>query len=709
VHQTTYNELISADVKFHEYTFPSVRDAHQREIIQPVLLPGSGITRDPSRSMVQGSGIARDPSRAPPAAGAEIGPDEAVEYRGGNEVPSNTQAPPAVGAETCPDDMSRAVRSHDELRAVESVRVGDTDLAMEPVHPIYKTTRSGRVPKQKVFADAVVGLPDQEPSANKHQEKARDLGRLAPTALLEDVSIEEALRLDEKGWQRAMLRELKSLKETRTYSIVPIPEKRRVISSKWVLRNKYGAGNQVIRQKARLVIKGYEQQYGLDYFDTFASVVRYTTLRILLAKAAAENLEIRQLDVETAFLNPDLEVDIYMELPEFFELLEDGGEYDPKTHCLKLNKSLYGLKQAPRVWQSEVREFFKELGFTSSTSDPNYFVAERVTDKGEIHILLFVDDMLLIGTSNQVNSVKASILARWKCQDLGEAQTFIGIQIERDRENKSLQIHQTRYIDKMLRKFGMLDSNPNQLPFPAGTVLFPYQNTEDTLDKDQSTLYRQITGSLLYLSTCTRFDTSYASNQLARHMAKPQKQHLALAKKVLRYLRGTMNLWIHYEGRQAEKTYKLFSDATWATEWDKKSIQGWVVVRAGGAVSWVSQRQKSTSQSSMEAELIAANELAKEAAWLEKVTEDLREPSSIPTLRIDNQGTIDLIHDPKHHNRAKHIETRAFFIRDDMVGQGRLAVEHIPGNENPADILTKQLPVGPFTTHLKNLGLYGLV
>jgi hypothetical protein len=200
-------------------------------------------------------------------------------------------------------------------------------------------------------------------------------------------------------------------------------------------------------------------------------------------------------------------------------------------------------------------------------------------------------------------------------------------------------------------------------------------------------------------------------------MANPFNLYMQLAKKVLRYIRGSITYQIHYVSCPPTSIpsttlippiYQSYSDATWATEPDRVSTQGWVVVWNGGAVSWHSSRQRSTALSSMEAELISANELAKEVVWFTKLALDLRlyTDGTILVLSLDNQGTIDLIHRPKEHAKSKHIQTRAFYIRNDLVKQNKLLIQFIPGKDNPADILTKQLPVDPFRRHLRTLGLY---
>jgi hypothetical protein len=181
-----------------------------------------------------------------------------------------------------------------------------------------------------------------------------------------------------------------------------IPIGRKVITSRWVLKKKFKADSSTARRKARLVARGFEQVASLDYFATFASVIRYATLRILLVKVAAKDLEADHVDINTAFLNPDLEEEIYIAVPRFLE------EIFPKLASatdayLKLNKALYRLKQAPKAWFLIVKKFFTELGMQSLDADPNLFIGQGV------YILLFVDDMLICGKRLQVDVVKAMI------------------------------------------------------------------------------------------------------------------------------------------------------------------------------------------------------------------------------------------------------------------------------------------------------------
>jgi Reverse transcriptase (RNA-dependent DNA polymerase)/GAG-pre-integrase domain len=735
----TQKEILTTNAGFHEYTFPKF-----------TITNGSGRLPAPQRTLTELRNTSAEAATRPSTQDEverHTGLKETrhtVRTRSGNEdetLPSRTRsgnedetlpsrARPGNEDETLPPTTDS--RNGPRLSGSRTGRLSSTVTGAEigpgmadsmvnrpaedpVVDPVFKPTRSGRVPKKTVFSDSVIQLVRAMKAVHIEGESS---SIEVPAPPFEAVTVEDAMKEDAPEWKKAIMAELQSLKETNTYRVVESPKGRKVISSRWVLRRKFDHLGHLARRKARLVIKGFEQKYGIDYFSTFASVIRYSTLRILLAKAAVEDLEIEQMDVDTAFLNPTLKEEIYMEIPDFFELLYPDVNF--KGKCLRLRKSLYGLKQAPREWLLEVQNFFASIGFTSSSADPNLFI------RNNTYILLYVDDMLIIGDKASVATAKAEIGARWKCKDLREAKLFVGFQIERDRAAKSLRIHQTLYTTKLLERFGLQRANPVSQPFPTGTVLIQSNladveeekgNTEyQRLKMEEAEAYRQAVGSLLYLSNCTRFDISYAVGQLARFMHAPRTVHFRLAKQVLRYLCGTATAGILYSANPSTSNsnlltsksnlYKHYSDATWGTESDRVSFQGWYTSRAGGAVLWSAKRQNSVALSSMEAEYMSASEAAKEVAWLEKLSSDLKEESSEPPILFcDNAGAIDLIHNQKFHNKAKHIDIRYHHIRDDMVGKGRLKVVHIPGVEQPADVLTKQLPATTARKHIYNMGL----
>jgi hypothetical protein len=611
------------------------------------------------------------------------------------------------------ETRSKPIRQEQTLEkecVLPSELPSEQTLERERVLPILalreqtRTSKFGRqIRPKKVFGEAITT------KATANEAVALTTLDHQPLIPVEVISVKEALQDDKEAWMESIKNELKALKETGTYKIMfgEVPKGRKLISSKLVLRNKIHENGSLARRKARLVIRGFEQTAGMDYFETFASVIRYSTLRVLLALAAFRDLEIEQVDIDTAFLNPILKEEIYMETPEFFTEIHPELKGHKGKVYLKLLRSLYGLKQAPREWWLMVKEEMEKLGLQGSEADPNLFILPPTPGRQATYVLVFVDDMLIIGTVESCNFIKSKILTRWKGKNLGPARVFVGLQIERNRVDKTIRIHQTLYTRKMIEKFGMDKANGVKLPAKAGTVLRKLTEEEklEIVTPDEIQLYQQIVGSMIYLANLTRPDISYIVGQLARHMAAPTTEYLQFTKPLLRYCKETMKLGIEYGGGDGHN-FDVYTDSTWGTEDDRKSFQGWVIKYNGGATSWAANRQKSTALSSQEAEIMAASDGAREAAWMLKLWKDLEiKPTRIPILYLDNQGAESLAKERKYHAKTKHIDIRHFYIREDMVKRGKLAVQHIAGDDNMADTLTKALPIPTFERYRQYMGI----
>ncbi|KAJ9523155.1 hypothetical protein QJQ45_023956, partial [Haematococcus lacustris] len=496
-------------------------------------------------------------------------------------------------------------------------------------------------------------------------------------------------------WIEAMNAELASLHSNQTWSLEERPANARVLPTKWVLKVKRDAAGNVERDKARLVAKGYFQQSGVDVGDVYAPVSKHTTLRALLAKAAAENMEVHQLDFETAFLNGVLEEHevIYVQQPEGFR------EGSSNTVC-RLHKALYGLRQAPRAWHARLCEELLAMNFKSSEADPALFTLHLPS--GTVYLLVYVDDCLLCtqqGDTTGLAYVKQKLSSVFKLKDLGEARCFLGMQIVRDRAEGTILISQQKLIHELVTTHSMSNAHSKTLPMAAAVKLVREGEALDTSVHH----YSALVGSLLYLSCCTRPDIAFSVGALARHMSAPTKQHWAAACTVLCYLKGTSEQGLLFGGVTG---LQGFTDADYAGDKDTaRSTTGYLFTLNGGAISWSSRLQPTVAMSTAEAEYMAASSATKEALWLRKLMRDLRLEARCVQMSCDNQAALQLLHNPMATARAKHIDVHHHFVRE-RITRGEVAFSYCHTDSMLADIFTKPLAAVKFNAGKQGCGVF---
>ncbi|GJW11034.1 zinc finger, CCHC-type containing protein [Tanacetum coccineum] len=353
---------------------------------------------------------------------------------------------------------------------------------------------------------------------------------------------------DSVFWKEAIDAEIGSINENNTWVLSDLPPGCKPLGCKWIFKRKMKVDGTIDKFKARLVIQGFRQKEGIDYFDTYAPVARITTIRLLLALAAIHNLVIHQMDVKTTFLNGDLDEEVYMKQPEGF--IMPGNEHK----VCKLVKSLYGLKQAPKQWHQKFDEVVLSSGFLLNQSDKCVYSKFDSSGKGVI-ICLYVDDMLIFGTDqNQVDKTKKFLSSKFSMKDMGEADVILGIKIKH--ENKGIVITQSHYIEKILKKFNHKDCSPVSSPIDPVEKLKP--NTGKPVDQLE---YSRAIGCLMYAMTSTRLDIAYAVGKLSRFTSNPSRQHWQAITRVFKYLKGTMNYGLSYMGYPS--VLEGYSDASW--------------------------------------------------------------------------------------------------------------------------------------------------
>uniref|UniRef100_A0A2N9J8J4 CCHC-type domain-containing protein n=1 Tax=Fagus sylvatica TaxID=28930 RepID=A0A2N9J8J4_FAGSY len=455
-------------------------------------------------------------------------------------------------------------------------------------------------------------------------------------------------------WQQAMTEELQALEKTHTWDLVDLPHGKSAIGCKWVYKIKTKSDGSIERYKARLVAKGYAQEYGIDYEETFAPVARITSVRSLLAIAAAP----------------------------------PGYSDYPDKVCL-LRRALYGLKQAPRAWFAKFSSsIVHQFGFSSSSHDTALFI--RRSDKGMILLLLYVDDMIITGDDHSgISDFKLFLHQQFEMKDLGHLSYFLGLEVSSD--STGYYLSQAKYASDLLSRAGLTDTKVVSTPLEMNARLTPLDGTP----LSDATLYRQLVGSLVYL-TVTRPDIAHAVHLVSQFLSAPHSTHYAAVLHILRYIKGTMFHGLHFS---AHSTLDLcaYSDADWAGDpTDRRSTTGFCFFLGDSLISWRSKKQHIVSRSSTEAEYRALADTTSELLALRWLLEDMGVTHSSPTIiHCDNRSAIQIAHNDVFHERTKHIEIDCHLVRHHL-SAGILHLLPVSSSDQTADIFTKTFPPGRF-------------
>ena len=500
-----------------------------------------------------------------------------------------------------------------------------------------------------------------------------------------------ASRPDAEEWLRAVESENASLR--RHGVLIPVdhlPPGKNLIKAKFIFKLKSDG-----RYKVRLVAKGYSQQYGIDYTDVFAPVVSKNSLRALLALAAAEDFEIHQMDVETAFLHGELEEELYIEAPE-------GSDY-PKGTVLRLAKSLYGLKQAPRQWNKALHSFITSQGFRQSVLDTGVYY--RGSGSTATYLAVYVDDLLIFGHDLAfISAFKSSLNSTFKIKDLGEVSTILGMEVKRDRSKRLISLSQTPFLRSLVTKYLL---NPD-VKHGAKSVPITKSMFKTAIDGDNSLAaniegiypYRSALGAILYANTCSRPDISFAVSSLAGHCSNPKKMHWLAIMDLLRYISDTQDLSITYGGRYCTNQIELFADADFSKHPDiRRSRSGFVLFLNGGPIAWNSSLQKRTAMSTTESELYAMYDGVQQAIWFREFLAEIGFPQAPTQCYEDNSGLLDWINNNKSSSRMKSIPRHYYKLRE-FKDEGQCVFIYCPTAVQKADILTKQMDYAPHSVQV---------
>ncbi|KAH9671758.1 retrovirus-related pol polyprotein from transposon RE1 [Citrus sinensis] len=489
--------------------------------------------------------------------------------------------------------------------------------------------------------------------------------------------------LKDPKWKKAMEDEYHALMKNKTWTLIPNNQNCKLIGNKWIYKVKENSDGSINKYKARLVAKGFLQTPGLDFNETFSPVIKAATIRIILTMAVSNDWLLRQVDINNAFLNGDLTEAVYMPQPEGFE------DKNRPSYICKLEKALYGLRQAPRAWFDKLKGALSSWGFKNSRSDTSLFF-KRVESKIVI-MLIYVDDIIITGSDSQgIEEVIKDLNTSFALKDLGNLNFFLGIQVLRNQN--SILLSQAKYIQDLLAKTEMIDCKGIETPF----------STSEKLKKDvgnrfhDPTLYRSIIGSLQY-AVLTKPELAFSVNKLSQFMSDPRQPHWVACKRVLRYLKNTMNMCLSF--RKSEHLDLIaYTDADWATDPDdRRSISGYCVYLGDNLVAWSSRKQGIVARSIAELEYRAMALCSTEITWINSLLGELKmEIENIPIILSDSTSAAAIAANPVYHSRTKHFEIDLHFLRD-KVTKGELEINYIGSNDQIADVLTKPLPHHKFS------------
>jgi hypothetical protein len=510
----------------------------------------------------------------------------------------------------------------------------------------------------------------------------------------------------QEKWKDAIRSEWNSLMKRGTWKLVKLPHGRTAIKSGWVFKLKRDRDGNVCRYKARLVAKGYSQRAGIDYQETFAPVIRMSTFRVVVGIANAMGFLLDQCDVETAFLLPTTTEEIYMQRAPLLDgLVLDGyGDDDYRIVC-RLLKTLYGLKQSAHEFNKLITKVLVSIGFRQSKVDSCVFVLYNKDGRFDAIIGCWVDDTV-IGARNAdiMRSIKVDMRKNFDITDGGPLSFFVGIKIERDLANRVVHLSQRALAEELLKRFDMTACSSKDTPCDPSVKLSKDQTPTTTADIEamRHVPYREAVGGLLYLVVATRPDLAYAVSEVSRYMCNPGEKHWNAVKRILAYLKGTLDLGISFNASTIVikedghnrltlvTPLEVYSDADFAGNVDtRRSTSGFHYFAFGGPIAWRSKLQAIVTLSTMESEYIAMCLAAQENAGIRQLLRDIGFILARPTiLHEDNQPAIDLSKANMHSSRAKHIDIKYHYVREQSLC-GNIVITACDTKAMVADIHTK--------------------
>ena len=595
--------------------------------------------------------------------------------------------------------------------------------------PAATTTRSGRVsrPPTRLIETFFVPWDVFHDDAMEFQELMEDPVSFAASSNPDIMYLNEAMSApDCHEFRKAMHKEVEAHTNDGNWEIMKIsdvPEHQPILPAVWAFRRKRRISTQEIyKWKARLNLHGGKQEHGVNYWETYAPVVGWSTINLFLINMILHKWESRQIDFVLAFPQADIECDIYMEIPQGFKV-----NHSRKEHCLKLRKNLYGQKQASRVWNSCLHDGMIARGFQQSTIDMCVYY------RGNVSLLIYTDDGIFIGPTQAEIQECYDILTKeftdchgkkWKgfiMTDEGDLSDYLGVKID-NLPNGTIKLSQPQMIDAILKDLGFTAEGKNptksQSTPAATTVLLTRDINGSPMEEEWS--YRSVIGKLNFLEKSTRPDLAYAVHQCARFSSDPKESHATAVKRIGRYLVGTRDKGLILYPQESQ-SFDTFVDANFVGDWDRvnamddpstaKSRTGYILMYAGCPLVWASKIQREVALSTTEAEYNALSESLRQVIHTMQLMEEMQRKgwninTDPPRVHCkvfeDNSGALEMARLPKMRPRTKHLCVRMHHFRE-HVRTGKVSIHKIPTEHQLADIATKPQPEALYVSQRESI------
>ena len=544
----------------------------------------------------------------------------------------------------------------------------------------------------------------------------------APDLEGDPTSYDEAMQSEHKQeWMEAMRVEFEAHDDNGTFLVhdtsmvdpktgMPYGAKERgavLVGSTWVFKTKRDANGNITRRKARLCAQEYRdrgkkraerkkrQESGTlgtgdynDEVDLYAPVASKAGIRVVSALAASQEMLIYQLDVKTAYINADLEREVYMRVPD--------GMNVPAGSVIQLKKCLYGLRTSGNRWNNLLNSDLESYGYMRTTSDSSVYVRRDEMTGDSSYIAVVVDDVLIVAKrESEYKRVLKLLEEKYKMTDEGLLGYYVGIEVEQQRGE--IILRQSRYTTTILERYGMADCKPVDTPL---TEVKYSKGMSPKCDEERVQMerldYRGCIGSLRYLADTTRPDIDEAVSKMSRYSNDPGMEHWMGVKRIMRFLKGTTEYGIRYTSGESTELH-AYSDADYAGCVDsRRSVSGYIAMLAGGPVIWGSRKQQCVTLSTMEAEYVALSTTAIEVIWARTLLNELGVVQGNRTIIFGDNVVANLQSKrPGVTRKAKHIDIRYHFIRD-CVARGAIDVKYVRSELNLADVFTKSLTTYKF-------------